>query len=98
MFFIKRQSGDIKLYYVGPKSDSGPRESDRPEEAFKFQTLAEAMLRYDVNKRKHAVYDSLARDRKSAGGGCDVAPSYWSDAPQALAYFSSPLEKQKKAQ
>jgi len=41
-----------------------------------------AMLRYDVNNRKHSVYDSLARDRKSAGGGCDVAPSYWSDAPQ----------------
>lgn len=41
-----------------------------------------AMLRYDVNNRKHAVYGALARDRKSAGGSCNVTPGYWSDAPQ----------------
>lgn len=41
-----------------------------------------AMLRYDVNNRKHAVYGALARDRKSATGGCNVIPGYWSDAPQ----------------
>ncbi len=40
-----------------------------------------AMLRYDVNNRKHAVYGPYARDRKSAGD-CDVQPLYWSDAPQ----------------
>jgi len=40
-----------------------------------------AMLRYDVNNRKHAVYGAYARDRKSAGS-CDVQPLYWSDAPQ----------------
>jgi hypothetical protein len=40
------------------------------------------MLRYDVNKRKHSVYGALASDRKSAGGGCNVIPRYWLDAPQ----------------
>lgn len=40
-----------------------------------------AMLRYDVNNRKHAVFGPYAKDRKSAGD-CNVAPNSWSDAPQ----------------
>jgi hypothetical protein len=39
----KRQSETVTLYYVGPDGNSGPRESDRREEAFLFQTLAEAI-------------------------------------------------------
>ena len=58
-----------------------PDEEHKRESPYDPQK-ALAMLRYDVNNRKHAVYDSLARDRKSASGGCDFAPTYWSDAPQ----------------
>jgi hypothetical protein len=45
-------------------------------------TEALTMLRYDVNKRKHAVFGPLARDHKSAHLICDAAPKTWSDAPQ----------------
>jgi hypothetical protein len=59
-------------------AEKQPRKRESPYDPEK----ALAMLRYDVNNRKHAVYGTLASDRKSAGGGCNVTPSYWSDAPQ----------------
>jgi hypothetical protein len=55
-----------------------PRKRESPYDPEK----ALAMLRHDVNNRKHAVYGAHASDRKSAGGCCNLAPRYWSVAPQ----------------
>ncbi len=41
-----------------------------------------AMLQYDVNNRKHAIYGPLARDRKTADLRGNAKPSRWSNAPQ----------------
>jgi hypothetical protein len=65
MSVIKRQSGNIELYYVGPNGDSGPRESDRPEEAFQFQTLAEAV---EINDRWYSGRAEIVDLDKPAKG------------------------------
>lgn len=58
-----------------PEREYGDKSKYNPSETL-------AMLRYDVNSRKHAVYGPLARDRKSANFACRATPENWSDAPQ----------------
>jgi hypothetical protein len=68
---LKDMSGMLKQL----KSNYGDSSKYNPAEAL-------SMLRYDVNKRKHAVFGPQARDRKSARLLCDDVPRTWSDAPQ----------------
>lgn len=58
-----------------------------PEEEYKRETqfdprFALAMLRYDVNNRKHAIFSPLTRDRRSARRNYSVDAKSWSSASQ----------------
>jgi hypothetical protein len=44
--------------------------------------FALAMLRYDVNNRRHAIFSPLARDRRSVRRNYSVRLTSWSSAPQ----------------
>jgi len=63
--------------------------SQFPDEEYKRETKLDpkftlAMLRYDVNNRKHAIFSALVRDRRSARGHDLAGATAWSTTPQNL--------------
>jgi hypothetical protein len=75
---VEKKEADLK--HVAEVLAQLEREYRRAEPFDEGRALA--MLRYDVNNRKHSIYFlSLSRDRKSAGRGPGQS---WSDSGQEI--------------
>lgn len=61
--------------------------SQFPDKEYKHESILDpnftlAMLRYDVNNRKHSLFGPLVRDRRSSCQGVSASAKTWSITPQ----------------